>query len=107
MKTTTKTKSPIKVIHETKIVDRDKARLTRIFEFNEKKFKLIYDLRNGVSDLSVYVMDSDGEFKFVLNKYGIGHEFSTASYVSGPNDKEIDIKKAVKLAEEVVIKIYS
>ena len=106
MKTTTKTKTPIKVIHETKIVERDRARLTKIFEFNEKKFKFIYDLRNGASDASVYVMDSDGEFKFVLNKYDVGHEFSVG-YVSNPSDKEIDIKKAVKLVEEVVIKIYS
>jgi len=106
MKTTTKTKTPIKVLHESKFVDRDRARLTRIFEFNEKKFKLVYDLRNGVSDVSVYVMDSHGDFKFVLNKYDIGYEFSVG-YVSNPNDKEIDIKKAVKLSEEVVIKIYS
>ena len=120
MKTTTKTKTQIKVIHETKIVGRERARLTRIFEFNEKKFKLVYDLRNGVSDLSTYIMDLNGEFKVVLNKYDIGHEFKTrtqqgchgcngitTSYVSGLNDKEIDIKKAVKLTEEVVIKIYS
>ena len=106
-KTTTTTKnSPIKVLHESKIVDKDRGRYTRVFQFNEKKFKLIYDLRNGVSDVSVYVMDSQGEFKFVLNKYDIGHEFSV-SYVSNPNDKEIDIKNAVKLVEEVVIKIYS
>lgn len=104
-KTTTK-ESPIKVLHETKIVDRDKARYTKIFAFNEKKFKLIYDLRNGVSDVSVYVMDSNGEFKFVLNKYDIGHEFGV-SYVGYPEEKEKDILKVVKLVDEVTIKIYS
>lgn len=106
-KTTTTTKnSPIKVLHETKLVDKDRARHTRIFEFNEKKFKLVYDLRNGVSDVSVYVMDSNGEFKFSLNKYDLGFEFGL-SYVSYPADKEKDILKAVKLVDEVVIKIYS
>jgi len=100
------TKSPIKVLHESKIVDRDKARYTKIFAFNEKKFKLIYDLRNGVSDVSVYVMNSNGEFNFVLNKYDIGHEFGI-SYVSYPEDKEKDILKSVKLVDEVIIKIYS
>lgn len=104
-KTTTKTKSPFKVLHESKLVERDRARLTRIFEFNQKKFKLIYDLRNGVSDVNLYVMDSQGEFKFVLNKYDIGHEFGV-SYVVYPDEKEKDIVKAVKLVEEVVSKIY-
>lgn len=106
-KTTTTTKnSPIKVLHETKLVDKERARHTRIFEFNEKKFKLIYDLRNGVSDVSTYVMDLQGEFKFVLNKHDIGHEF-VVSYVGNPADKEKDILKAVKLVDEVVTKIYS
>ena len=106
-KTTTTTKnSPVKVLHESKLVDKDRARYTRVTLFNEKKFKMIYDLRNGVSDVSVYVMDSEGDFKFVLNKYDIGHEFGV-SYVGYPADKEKDILKAVKLVDEVVIKIYS
>ena len=104
-KTTTKTKSPFKVLHESKLVDRDRGRLTRIFEFNEKKFKLTYDLTNGVSAVYVYVIDSQGEFKFVLNKYDIGHEFGV-TYVVYPDEKEKDILKAVKLVEEVVSKIY-
>jgi len=51
-------------------------------------------------------MDLQGEFKFVLNKYDIGHEF-VVSYVGNPADKEKDILKAVKLVDEVVTKIYS
>ena len=105
-KTTTTTKSPVKVLHESKLVDKDRGRYTRIFEFNEKKFKLIYDLRNGVSDVLLTVMDSSGEFKFVLNKYDLGFEFGV-SYVGYPADKEKDILKAVKLVDEVVPKIYS
>jgi hypothetical protein len=105
-KTTTTTKSPMKVLHESKLVDKDRGRYTRIFEFNEKKFKLIYDLRNGVSDVFVQIMDSSGEFKFVLNKYDLGFEFGV-SYVGYPADKEKDIIKAVKLVDEVIPKIYS
>jgi len=105
-KTTTTTKSPMKVLHESKLVDKDRGRYTRIFEFNEKKFKLIYDLRNGVSDVFVQIMDSSGEFKFVLNKYDLGFEFGV-SYVGYPADKEKDILKAVKLVDEVIPKIYS
>ena len=104
-KTTTTTKSPVKVLHESKLVDKERARHTRIFEFNEKKFKLIYDLRNGVSDVSVYVMDSSGDFKFVLNKYDLGFEHM-ASYVGSIPVKETDIIRAVKLVDEVVSKIY-
>jgi len=104
-KTTTTTKSPVKVLHESKLVDKDRARYTRIFEFNEKKFKMIYDLRNGISDASVAVMDSSGDFKFVLNKYDLGFEFGV-SYVGYPADKEKDILKAVKLVDEVLSKIY-
>jgi hypothetical protein len=105
-KTTTTTKSPMKVLHESKLVDKDRGRYTRIFEFNEKKFKLIYDLRNGVSDVFVQIMDSSGEFKFVLNKYDLGFEFGV-SYVGYPADKEKDILKAIKLVDEVIPKIYS
>ena len=106
-KTTTTTKnSPIKVLHESKLVDKDRARYTRVTLFNEKKFKMVYDLRNGVSSVTVDIMDSEGEFKFVLNKYDIGFEFGV-SYVGYPADKEKDILKAVKLVDEVVIKIYS
>ena len=101
-KTTTAT---IKVLHESKLVDKDRARYTRIFEFNEKKFKLIYDLRNGVSDVLLTVMDSSGEFKFVLNKYDLGFEHSV-SYIGSIPVKEADIIRAVKLSEEVVSKIY-
>lgn len=104
-KKTTTTKSPMTVLHETKLVDRHQGRLTRIFEFNEKKFKLIYDLRNGGSDLNVYIMDSNGEFKFILNKYEIGYSFGV-SYVSYEEDKEKDIVKAIKLSDEVISKIY-
>lgn len=106
MKKTTTKNSSIKVLHESKIVDTDKARCTRIFQFNEKKFKLIYDLRNGVSDVSVYVMDSEGEFKFVLNKYDLGFYHNTG-YVGSIPVKETDIIRSVKLVDEVVIKIYS
>ena len=104
-KTTTSTKSPVKVLHESKLVDRDRARYTRIFEFNEKKFKFVYDLRNGVSNATVDVMDSNGEFKFILSKYDLGFEFGV-SYVGWPGDKQKDILKAVKLVDEVVPKIY-
>lgn len=104
-KTTTTTKSPVKVLHESKLVDKDRARYTRIFEFNEKKFKMVYDLRNGISSVTVDVMDSNGEFKLVLNKYDLGFEFGV-SYVGYPADKEKDILKAVKLVDEVVPKIY-
>ena len=97
-------------LHETKIVNRDRARVTKIFNFNsgEKsyKFKLIYDLRNGGSDLDLYIMNSDGEFKFALNKEDIGHTF-TVSYVSDPIGKEHDIKEALKLVEKIIPKIYS
>ena len=104
-KTTTTTKSPVKVLHESKLVDKDRARYTRIFEFNEKKFKFVYDLRNGVSSASVDVMDSNGEFKFVLSKYDLGFEHSV-SYVGSIPVKETDIIRAVKLVDEVVSKIY-
>jgi hypothetical protein len=101
----TTTTSKIKVIHESKIVNRDVGRLSRFFELNGKKFKLVYDLRNGVSNVDVYVMDSNGEFKYILNKLDIGHTH-TVSYVGYEKDKERDILNAVKLVDEVVSKIY-
>ncbi len=106
MKKTTTKNSSVKVLHETKLVDRDKSRYTRVFLSNEKKFKMVYDLRNGVSDVNVYIMDSQGEFKFVLNKYDIGHEFIT-TYVGQESYKEKDIVNSVKLVDEVVTKIYN
>jgi hypothetical protein len=96
-------------LHETKIVYPNSARATKIFNFNsgEKsyKFKLIYDLRNGGSDLDLYIMSSDGEFKYVLNKNDIGHLF-TVSYISDTFAKDQDIKEASKLVEIIIHKIY-
>jgi hypothetical protein len=50
-------------------------------------------------------MDSNGEFKYILNKLDIGHTH-TVSYVGYEKDKERDILNAVKLVDEVVSKIY-
>ncbi len=97
--------SPVKVLHETQLINRDSARVCKIVEFNGKKFKIIYDLRNGISDLSCYVMDNYGAFQFALNKYDIGHNF-TCSYVNNEETKKSDIKVALDLCEKVIIKIY-
>jgi len=105
MRTKSTSESKIKVLHETKIINRDSARDCKIVEFNGKKFKIIYDLRNGISDLSCYVMDIYGAFQFTLNKYDIGHNF-TCSYVSNEDSKQKDILNAIKLVNEVLIKIY-
>ena len=95
----------IKVLHEVSIFDSHVGRINRVIQYNGvQKFKLIYDLRNGVADISVYIMNSDGEFRPVLSKYDIGHVF--CSYVS----KELEMKKnaeaAIKLAEEVIVKVW-
>jgi hypothetical protein len=100
----------ITIIHESKDVDNNKARMTRIFSLVTptvtKKFKMIYRLENGSSDCNIYIMNSDGEFKMVLDKHDLGHKFA-CSYVSYPQDKEKDITNAVKLVDSVVAKVYN
>ena len=97
-------KNKIQVLHEVKTVYNEKARCARIFEFSSKKFKLIYRLENGSTDGDLYIMNPDGEFKFVMNKYDLGHEF--VSYLSNKIDKEKNINDFIKLVDSVVAKIW-
>lgn len=103
-------KNNIATIHEAKEIDKNKARMTRIFSLvtptATKKFKMIYRLENGSSDCNIYIMNGDGEFKMVLDKHDVGHKFA-CSYVSNTNEKEKDINVAIKLVESVVAKIWS
>jgi hypothetical protein len=93
----------LNVIHETKTIGSN-TRSTRIFEFNSKKFKLVYHLEHGREGADLYIMNSDGEFKFVMDKYDFGHEF--VSYVSNTIDKEKNINNLIKLVDSVVAKIW-
>ena len=98
----------IKVLHEVSTFDSNVGKVNKVIELDglviNKKFKLIYDLRNGVADLSVYIMNSDGEFRPVLSKYDIGHVF--CSYVASESDKKKDAALAIKLTEKVIAKIW-
>ena len=49
-------------------------------------------------------MNPDGEFKYVMNKFDLGHEF--VSYVSHTIDKEKNINNLIKLVDSVVAKIW-
>ena len=93
----------LNAIHETKTIG-NHTRYSRIFEFNSKKFKLVYRLENGAADADLYIMNPDGEFKYVMNKFDLGHEF--VSYVSHTIDKEKNINNLIKLVDSVVAKIW-
>lgn len=99
------TESNMKVLHQSEKFDRDRGFTAKVVLFNNKRFKICADLRNGVSYLSVYIMNGDGEFKHILNKLEVGFDYSV-SYVSDPISKKTDILKGISMAESVIKKIY-
>ena len=83
-------------------------RKTRIFKFdddkNPKTFKIRYGNRNGSQDLDCYIMDPNGVFQLVLTKYDLGFDF--VSYLASDDHKKENCDKALKLAENIIVKIY-
>lgn len=100
----------LKVLHSAQVNDGTDFRRTRIFKFDNpnysKTFKLSYSNRNGTCDMDCYIMNSDGVFQLVLNKYSLGFEHGV-SYVSQESEKKKDSDKAFQLAENVIVKIYT
>ena len=79
---------------------------TKIISMNDKKFKIVYESRNGRSSLDVDIMNSDGSFVHLLSKYTLGFTHS-ARYVSDVSEKDKDFYKGFELCKEVISKIYS
>ena len=77
----------------------------KIVKHNDKKFKIIYENRNGRQTIYVEVMTINGDFACVLTHYDIGHTFA-CSYVGNEDSKNIDSRKAIELAEKLIAKIY-
>ena len=98
----------LKVLHSATSNSGNEFHRTEIFKFDNpnhsKTFKVKYRNGNGSLDLDCYVMNSDGVFQLVLNKYNFNFEF--VSYVSSENEKKNNSDKAFKLAENVIVKIY-
>ena len=96
----------LKVIDQFEEFDRNYGRVVRFIEFKQKRFKIYGELSNGRGDLAVKIMDSDGVFQYVLNKYDIGYNY-VASYVSDDTRKKEDILKGISQMEDLIIKLYS
>lgn len=95
-----------KILFESKHVNGNDYFGTKIISMFEKKFKIVYENRNGRSSLDVDIMNSDGEFKHILSKYTLGF-FHDPSYVSNQDNKDKDFYKGFELCKEVISKIYS
>jgi hypothetical protein len=100
------TKQKFSTLHDTLIVDDNKGRYSRIFQYGEHKFKMAYRLENGVSDLSLYKMTIQGDWALVMTNFNFGHVFS-CSYLQKAEMKHNDIKTADRLVERVVSKIWA
>jgi hypothetical protein len=94
------------VLFESKRVSGGEYFNTKIISMCGKKFKIVYESRNGRSSLDVDVMNSDGIFVHTLSKYTLGFVHS-ASYVSDEHNKDKDFYKGFELCKEVISKIYS
>jgi len=98
----------MKTLHESI----DKGIITKFIRLGNvgngaKTFKIVYECTNGRSSLNVLIMDRDGEFKHIFNKYDLGDKFEfTASYVSDITAKQRDAAKGFKLMEQLIEKIY-
>jgi hypothetical protein len=96
----------MKLLFESKHVNGNDYFGTKIISMFEKKFKIVYENRNGSSGLTVEVMNSDGSFNHILSKYTLGFTHSVR-YVSDESEKDRDFYKGFELCKEVISKIYS
>jgi hypothetical protein len=94
-----------KILLETKRVNGSEYYGTKIISMFDKKFKIVYENRNGSSGLSVDIMNSDGAFVHLLSKFTLGFVHSV-SYVSDESNKDKDFYKGFELCKEVIGKIY-
>ena len=94
-----------KILLETKRVSGSEYFGTKIISMFDKKFKIVYENRNGSSGLSVDIMNSDGVFVHLLSKFTLGFVHSV-SYVSNESNKDKDFYKGFELCKEVIGKIY-
>ena len=94
-----------KVLFESKHVSGHDYFGTKIISMVDKKFKIVYENRNGSSGLSVDIMNSDGEFVHILSKYTLGFVHSVR-YVSDESEKDKEFYKGFELCKEVISKIY-
>lgn len=95
----------IKVLSET--IHSKGGVITKFIKLGNRTFKLQYECSNGTNKLSAMIMNSDGEFIFILNRYDVGDKFEfVASYVSDIISKQRDAVKGFKLLEEMILKLY-
>jgi hypothetical protein len=94
------------ILFEAKRVNGSEYFNTKIISMNDKKFKIVYENRNGSTGLSVDIMNSDGSFVHILSKFTLGFTHS-ASYVGSETEKDKDFNKGFELCKEVISKIYS
>jgi hypothetical protein len=94
-----------KILFESKRVSGSEYFGTKIISMFDKKFKIVYENRNGSSGLSVDIMNSDGVFVHLLSKFTLGFVHSV-SYVSDESNKDKDFYKGFELCKEVIGKIY-
>jgi hypothetical protein len=95
-----------KILFESKRVSGSEYFGTKIISMFDKKFKIVYENRNGSSGLSVDIMNPDGAFVHLLSKFTLGFVHSV-SYVSDESNKDKDFHKGFELCKEVISKIYS
>lgn len=105
-KTLTEPKGKIVTITENGKYDSNFGRMNKFIEFNGRKYKLMFDLRNGGCDITAMVMNSDGEFKHLLGKNDLYPYTPTASYVSSGTEKEREAKKAIECLESLIKQIH-
>jgi len=94
------------ILFEAKRVNGSEYFNTKIISMNDKKFKIVYENRNGSTGLSVDIMNSDGSFVHILSKFTLGFTHS-ASYVGSETEKDKDFNKGFELCKESITKIYS
>lgn len=103
----TEPKGEIVTICENGIYDSNRGRYNKFIEFNGKRYKLLFDLRNGGRDVTAMVMNDNGEFKHLLCLNDLGNLYvGTSTYVSLPTEKERDAKKAIECLENLIKVIH-
>lgn len=100
-------KGKINILVENEYSGTNHCRITKFIEYNDKRFKLVFDLRNGGRDIIGMVMDSHGVFQQILSKLDLGDTYKlTSSYVSDYDEQLRDGKNAIKLLENLIKILY-
>lgn len=98
-------KNQPKLLWNNQKIQERSASCVSFYEFNGKKFRICFLLRNGEQKITTQIMDNNGVFHVIFNRYDIDFDF-TSSYLDDYSNKRKDIAEATNKMLELITTIY-